>query len=143
MLSVCAFFFLFLDSLRKKKRRRGRGGRWKVERVLWVNLVPFCRRPCRSGVLPRGTCSIGVVRRGHKRTEETLVALKKSQINNLSPNDSQVRAGRTAICGRASRWHPPLPQRWHGLQQEHDYVIASAVVRAQTQTSDGGSTGCC
>lgn len=29
---------------------------------------------------------------GRKCTEETLVALKKSQINNLGPNDSQVRA---------------------------------------------------
>jgi len=46
--------------------------------------------------------------RGHKCTEETLVALKKSQINNLGPNDLQVRAGRTAICGRANGGTPPV-----------------------------------
>lgn len=75
--------------------------------------------------------------RGHKRTEETLVALKQSQINNLSPNDSQVWAGRTAICGRANGGIPPQ-QWWHGLQQEHDYVIISAVGRAQTKPQREG-----
>lgn len=82
-----------------------------MERVLWVNLGLFCWWSCRNFASPKGTyCLGGVVGGGgsvsfsvggHKCAEETLVALKKSQINSLNHNDSQVWAVGTAICSGA------------------------------------------
>lgn len=86
------------------------GGRgWKVSfGLIWPYFVGGHGK---SAYRPEGHAVLGGGRifffeRGHKCTEETLVALKKSQINNLGPNDSQVWPGRTAICGRVLRWHP-------------------------------------
>lgn len=103
VLSGCAF--LEEDSL----RRKGGGGGQRAKAVLWVNLALFswsCVAQ-RDMLFCGQGCVIFFFRAGHNRTEETLVALKKSQINNLGPNDSQVLAGRTAICGEAFGGTPP------------------------------------
>lgn len=78
--------------------------------------------------------------RRHKRTEETLVALKRNKINNLGPNDLQVWPRREPpSASAASSW--PLPPTLcplaavaavaaHSPEWEQHYVIASAVGRA-------------
>lgn len=120
----------------------------RVEGVLWVNLAPILlvvigksvHRPEGRVVLGGGFCSrvdeFSFCRRGHKCTEETLVALKENQINNLGSNDSQVWSCRD----RHLYYGPavgPLPSHWwHGPQWEHNYVISSAVGQSQPQEND-------
>lgn len=72
-----------------------------MEGVFWVNLAPILLVVMAiSMYCPEGRAVLVVVgglnflflffKTQHKCTEETLVALKKSQINNLGLNDSQV-----------------------------------------------------
>lgn len=141
MLSVCVF--LEVDSLRKERLW---GGKWRVSfRLIWPYFVSgHAKVVC----CPEGHAVVGVrlglvifffFQRGHKCTKETLVALRKSQINNLGPNDSQVWACRTAICGDTAPLVATLPpQWWHSPQKEYDYVITSAVGRAHSKPQREG-----
>lgn len=77
------------------------GGRLSLSRgLIWPVLLVVMLKRCviaQRDMQIQGDVGCFLCWRRHKCTEETLVALRQTQINNLSPNDSQVWEGTTAM----------------------------------------------